>query len=1056
MTPELVAYNIPVAYALSGPLDRPALQRAVETVVDRHESLRTRFVVVEEAPRQKVVSRAESGFRLDYRDLRGQADREEQVGALALAEANFTFDLAAGPLFRASLVQLEDERHVLLYTLHHIIADLQSLQVLAGEVGQLYKAGTRGEANPLSPLRIQYRDFAVWQHQQLTEAQLPSGQYWLEQMSGELPVLELPTDFSRPAVKSYQGNRLDVTVDQELVSGLGQLAQRQEATLFMVLLASVKTLLYRYSGQDDIIVGSPVAGREHADLEDQIGFYVNILPLRTQFSGQDGFEQLLARVKTVALGAYQHQRYPFDELVEKLQPKRNLSRSPLFDVSVVLQNLETTGHQGPRLENLTVHPYRSHNNSSKFDLTFTFVVPPEGGLSLQLEYNSELFEQGRMERLLNHYQQLLRSILTHPGQAISRLEWLAPEEKTHLLDVFNRTQAGYPAGETLVSLFEAQVRKTPDAVAVVFEDQQLTYGQLNEKADRVARVLAAQGVQPEAIVGVLLERSLEMIAALLGVLKAGAAYLPIDPAHPAGRIRYMLQDSGARLLLTTSNLPVHQFPPDCPLIYADQLERYQAGPLAAAAPQPGHGAYVIYTSGTTGQPKGVLVEHRQVVRLMVNDAHPFDFNAQDVWTMFHAYGFDFSVWEMYGALLYGGTLVVVPPPALTDPELYLKLLKARGVTVLNQTPSAFTNIAGAEEHSPQAALRLRYVIFGGEALKPAGLAAWHAKYPATRLINMFGITETTVHVTYKEITGKEIRANQSNIGRPIPTTTCYVMDARQQLLPVGVPGELYEGGAGVARGYLNRVALTSERFVANPYRAGETLYRSGDLVKMLPGGELEYLGRIDNQVQLRGYRIELGEIEHALLAYPGVQDVVVMLREDGGEKHICAYYTAPQQVDFLRLKEHLAGRLPGYMVPAFLVYLAQLPLTPNGKVDRQQLRLAPLTGGASAEPGPEPVGEVAQIVAEAWKKVLKRDKISIRDNFFDIGGTSLSIVMVHRALRDQLRVDVPVAALFRYPTIDAFARYLANGQPEAKKNERQEALEQGKRNRLANLERRKR
>jgi amino acid adenylation domain-containing protein len=663
----------------------------------------------------------------------------------------------------------------------------------------------------------------------------------------------------------------------------------------MSLLAMVNILLHRYTGQEDIIIGSPVAGRDHIDLEDQIGYYANTLAMRARFKGNNSFLDLLEHVKKLTLDAYEHQVYPFDTLVDELQLQRDMSRHALFDVVVVLQNtaLDNSLKQ-QHFDNLTVQQYDAGERlMSKFDIVFNFAEGREE-LLLDLEYNSDIYNRSTIERLSAHLEQLMAAVIASPGTAIGELDYLSAAEKHRLLYEFNDTDSGYRHDKTIVDLFEEQVSRTPDATAVVYGSVTLSYRQLNEQANQLGDYLRRQyNLGADDLAGILLERTEWQIIAMLGVLKAGGAYMPIDVEYPQERIDFMVTDSGCKLVIDEREL--NRFREQQPECNRSNL------PTAAQAE---HLAYVIYTSGTTGTPKGSLIEHRNVVRLLKTDKPLFDFTASDVWTLFHSVCFDFSVWEIYGALLNGGRLVIVSGLTARDPQLFLELLKQEGVTVLNQTPSSFYNLVKQHEEQPVRGLQLRYVIFGGEALSPGRLRAWKARYPSTRLINMYGITETTVHVTYKELGEEELLSNSSNIGRPIPTLRCYVLDGRKQLLPIGVAGELYVGGAGVSRGYLNRAQLTEQRFMADRFRAGERVYRSGDKVKLLENGEMEYVGRIDEQVKIRGYRIELGEIENALRALQLVEDAVVIVStNDKEEKELIAYLVSREKLQTNLLRQ---------------------------------------------------------------------------------------------------------------------------------------------------------
>jgi amino acid adenylation domain-containing protein/non-ribosomal peptide synthase protein (TIGR01720 family) len=994
-----VAYHIPAVFVMQGELNRTALATAFSLLLERHEILRTVFRENETGKAmQYVLPVAECGFGISYQDARNV--EEHELKACVQQDFQRPFNLGHGPLMRACLYRVAENSWVFTYVMHHIISDGWSMDVLIKELLALYSEGT---AAVLQTLGIQYKDFAAWQRAQLRgDALQQQKNYWLQQMEGELPVLDLSTDKPRPAVKTYNGGIVKRIFSPALSAALKQFNQQRGSTLFMSLLAGVNALLHRYTGQEDIIIGSPIAGREHAELENQVGFYINTLALRTRFSGTDSFSRLVEQVKAVALGAYDHQLYPFDALVEDLGVQRDVSRSALFDVMVVLQD---TPQDVQEVKGISLSRYEGlEHKTSKFDLLFNF----NEDLQLSIEYNTDLFFAETIERMAAHLEQLLNAAVANQAKLIGELEYLSSAEQYELLVSFNDTDADHPKDKTLVHLFQEQVQKTPERVAVVFESRLVKYHELNEQANRLASYLRQQyRIRPNDLVGVKLERSERMVITLLAVLKAGGAYVPIDPAYPAERIAYMVHDSRCKVLIDE-----------------EEYQRFKAVQYNYSAEnpviinKPGDLAYVIYTSGTTGNPKGSLVEHRNVVRLFINDSALFDFSATDAWTMFHSFCFDFSVWEMYGALLFGGKVVVISSMVARDPAAYLDVLEKEGVTVLNQTPSSFYNIASEALKRAESRLRLRYVIFGGEALSPGKLKEWNQRYPQVKLINMYGITETTVHVTYKEITQKEISSNISNIGRPIPTLRCYVLDKQQQLVPVGVPGELYVGGAGVARGYLNRDELTAQRFIASPFIEGDRLYRSGDKVKLLPNGEMEYQGRLDEQVKIRGHRIELGEIQDALQRFEGVDSSVVIARDaQHGGKELAAYVTPknPNAIDITALRAWLGGVLPAYMVPAYFVVLESMPLTANGKIDRKNLP-APDVAGQINDNYAAPGNEMQEMLVGVWKEVLGLQKIGIHDNFFAIGGNSISSIEVISKSRRR-GIELSARQMFQHPTV---------------------------------------
>ncbi|WP_432401628.1 non-ribosomal peptide synthase/polyketide synthase [Wukongibacter sp. M2B1] len=1005
-------YNMPTAMIIEGSLDIKRLEDTFKALINRHETLRTSFGMLEDEVVQKVHH--DWKFEVVYTENSHQSIDEMMKSFVR------PFDLSEPPLLRVELVKQGENRHVLLMDIHHIISDGVSESILVEEFNRLY----RGEE--LEVLPLQYRDYAHWQNNLLkSDVMKKQEDYWFKVFEEEIPVLNMPTDYQRPAMQSFEGESIIFEVDNELTERIKKLAVKEGATMFMVLLAAYNTMLSKYTGQEDIVVGTPIAGRPHADLRNIIGMFLNTLAIRNYPEGKKTFKEFLKEVKENALKAYENQDYQFEELVEKLDIRRDMSRNPLFDTVLVLQNTENNMLEA---EGLKITPYSSELNIAKFDLTLRG-IELEDKISFDLEYCTKLFKKETVESIAKHFIKVLKQITKHDEICLEDIDMLTQEERGKLLYDFNNTQAEYPRSKTIQELFEQQVEKVPDHVAVVSEDKQLTYRELNEKANQVARILRDKGVEQDKIVGIMINRSVEMIIGILGILKAGGAYLPIDPEYPEDRIQYMLEDSGTGILLTQKDAREKAiFEGDIILLDDERIYAGSSDNLEVIN-KPDSLAYIIYTSGTTGKPKGVMIEHKNVVGLMFNDKIQFDFNQNDIWTMFHSYSFDFSVWEMYGALLYGGKLIVVSRDTARDSREYLNLLKREQVTILNQTPSAFYRLVEEELSYKEAGLAVRYVIFGGEALQPAMLKGFKERYTSTKLINMYGITETTVHVTYKEITMEEIESNISNIGVPIPTLTTYVMDKNMKLLPLGIAGELCVGGDGVARGYLNRTELTAEKFVSNPYKENERLYRSGDLVRRLANGEMEYLGRIDRQVKIRGFRIELGEIQAVLRQHPAIKEAVVLARsQKSGEqlKRLVAYVVrqGDEKPSDSLLRQFLREQLPDYMIPSIFITIEAIPLTSNGKVNTGALP-EPDGGRLNREENyVAPQTEREKLLAEIWANVLELDKVGIHDNFFDIGGDSiLSIKIVAQA--KARGYSVSVKQLFQYVTIHELAEQIS-------------------------------
>lgn len=1058
--PDLPAYNIPTATRFKGQLDIPALTQSLNQVIQRHEILRTTFHVGEEKrPFQRITPSLTIPLPITDLSPMPAVEQERVVNRLITQETQIPFDLSDGPLLRARLFHLAPNDHILFINMHHIISDGWSTGVFTREIALLYESlHLSPDVSPLPPLPIQYADFALWQRQQLQgdllETQLV---YWKRQLGGALPILELPTDRPRPPQQTFRGGLHTFTLPNTLVVALKTLAQKENSTLFMVLLAAFKVLLHRYTNQEDILVGSPIASRNQVELENLIGFFVNTLVFRTDLSGDPSFRELLRRVRQVTLGAYANQDLPFDKLVEELRPERNLSYNPIFQVIFALQN---TPIEIPPMPGLTANYLPVETGTTKFDMTWLLEETAEN-LTATIEYSTDLFDAATIARFSDHFRVLLTGIAANPDEVISRLPLLTPAEHHQLLHQWSNSQTSYLPDHCIHQRFEAQAAQTPDAIALTFQDTDLTYAELNEQANQLAHHLQKLGVEPEVLVGICLERSLEMMVAVLAVLKAGGGYVPLDPAYPPERLSFILKDADIPVLLTQSYLL-----PDLPektaariiCLDTDWAMRVEADDsLPTENPhshiQPHHVAYVIYTSGSTGKPKGVLVSHYNVVRLFQATDHWYNFNNQDVWTLFHSYAFDFSVWEMWGALLYGGRLVVVPYWVSRSPDAFYDLLCRQKVTVLNQTPSAFRQLMRAEEkvwgRADRPFLALRYVIFGGEALELNSLRPWFERHGDERpfLINMYGITETTVHVTYRPIRLPDLEtAPGSVIGHPIPDLQIYILDQNQQPVPIGVPGEIYVGGAGVAHGYLNRPELTAQRFIpvnseqypvlttqypvafllSTEYWSLSTVYRTGDLARWLPDGDIEYLGRIDQQVKIRGFRIELGEIESTLTSHPAVREALVVARQDEQDnKQLVAYIVPrpnrPAHLGDIRL--FLKTRLPDYMVPAHLVLLDAFPLTNNGKIDRRALPAPANARPEVAKAYVPPQTAVEQTLADIWAEVLHVRHVGIEDNFFDLGGDSIrSIQVLYQAQEKGLNLTLP--QLFQYQTISQLARSL--------------------------------
>nr|QEO74129.1 condensation domain-containing protein [uncultured bacterium] len=1019
LDPDRATYNIPLSLHLQGDLDTEALAVALTEVVRRHEALRTTFGDVEGRPFQVIHPPAP--VDLPVVDLADSAETRLQMAE----EVRRPFSLEKGPLLRTKLLRLAPDDHVLLVTMHHVISDGWSLPIFVRETAALYAELVGGKPAALPALPIQYADFAHWQRQWLRGETLEKElSHWRERLRGMPPLIELPTDRPRPAMRTWQGANHRAVLGGELSQGLKVTGRRLGATPFMVLLAGFASLLHRYSGQGSFAVGVPVAGRNRVEIEPLIGFFVNTLVLRCDVDRNAAARSLVEQLREVVLDADAHQDVPFEKLVEELAPERSMSHTPLFQVALAFQNLPK---QDFVAEGLRVTPVGVASGTAKFDLTLAFQADDEQA-AIFVEYSTEIFDASTIDRFCGSFVTLLTTMLEDPTRRISELPLMTAAELQQLAE-WNPAPPAERGRASIHRVFEAQVDRTPERQAVSSGGESLTYCELDERANRLAHHLLAAGVRTGDLVGLCFERSLDLVVALLATLKAGAGYLPLDPSYPAERLAFALEDSGVSVVLTkeaqAGSLPSH-----LRIVALDK----EASAIAARSPRrldlldlpsdPELPAYVIYTSGSTGRPKGVVIPHGHVTRLFTATDPWFGFGPEDVWTLFHSYAFDFSVWEIWGALLYGGRLVVVPFWESRSPEAFYTLLRDERVTVLNQTPSAFLQLLWAEESVLGGAapdLALRRVIFGGEALDLSSLAPWFRRHGDEHplLVNMYGITETTVHVTYRPIHQADLAAGRGSVvGVPIPDLTLHVVDPDLQLQPIGVPGEIVVGGEGVAQAYLGRPELTAQRFVPDPFGApGARLYRSGDLARRLPDGDLEYLGRIDHQVKIRGFRIELGEIEAVLSRHPGLSQVVVLVREDT----LVAYYVPAGEtaVSVADLRAALGKELPDYMIPSWFVPLPSLPLTANGKVDRKALP-APDAG----RPGSDfvaPEGPVQERLAEIWAEVLKLERIGARDNFFELGGHSLLATQVLSRMKKSFGVDLPLRTLFDSPTVAGLA-----------------------------------
>lgn len=1036
LQPGTSAYNLSRSIRLKGDLNIVALEQSFNEIIRRHQALRTSFVSIDGEPRQ--VIRTEASIYLSVINLQHlpPEQREIETKDWAIKQAQYAFDLTDPPLLNVSLLQLAKQEYMLVFTIHHIVADGWSAGIIIQELAVLYESFCTGRAYELPSLSIQYADFAVWQRTQL-QKQVFAAQmdYWKQQLNGNLPVLELPIAKPRPKQQSFTGKKQIFTLSLGLTNELKSLSQKQGVTLFMTLLAAFKVLIYRYTGQEDILIGSPIANRNRQEIEGLIGFFVNTLIIRTQLNYNQSFTELLKQVREVTLGAYTHQDLPFELLVEELQPQRNLSHTPLFQVMFSLQN--APGNK-LKLSGLDLEYLPLENNTARFDLSLSFTDNADG-LVGELEYNSDLFTADSISRMLGHLEILLADIAGHSDKLISELSLLTPAEKTQIFSDWNDTAANYPH-VCVHELFSTQVAKTPNAVAVVADSQQLTYKQLDEKANQLAHYLSSLGVTKEVLVGICCDRSFSMIIALLATIKVGGAYIPLDPTFPQERLEFMLADSQVSVLLTQQHLsphiPPHNAPQKTKIIYLDRdweniVSQEKNTPHSDI--EPDNLMYTIYTSGSTGQPKGVQITHSSVVNFLTSMQQHLHLTTEDSLLSVTTLSFDIAVLEIFLPLITGAKLILVSREIAKDGTQLLQQLNNSAATIMQATPATWRMLldAGWEGNS-----QLK-IICGGETLHQNLAVQLLSK--CYQLWNLYGPTETTIWSTIQPIYDSQ---KTISIGRPLANTQIYILDKSLQPLPVGVPGELYIGGAGLARGYFKQPKLTQEKFISNPFNTKKLLYKTGDLARYLPNGEIEYLGRIDYQVKIRGFRIELGEIETVLESHSAVHQCVVIAREDvPGNQRLVAYLVAEpnpltpfptrqggtlkplssQERGLSELRQYLRQKLPEYMIPSAFVCLESLPLTPNGKVNRRALP-APENTQLETANFVLPRHPVEEVLAAIWTQVLGVSQVGIHDNFFELGGHSLLATQVISRIRKILLVDISLQHLFAFPTIAELAK----------------------------------
>ncbi|CAI2767110.1 non ribosomal peptide synthetase [Flavobacterium collinsii] len=1015
-------YHIPTVLHLEGALDTLILEQTLQSIVSRHEVLRTILLSEDGIGYQEVISEKE--WILDQVVIDDRSLFENILQDYLMAP----FDLSADYKLRACLYDLGDQKYILACVLHHIASDGWSGGILVNEFMELYSALQSGRAAVLPELSLQYSDYAIWQRKYLEGAVLDSQlSYWEEKLEG-VGTLSLPTDYVRPSIQSTAGSNVSLTLDKNLSDSLNALCQAEGVTLFMLMLSAFKVLLSRYSGQDDICVGTPIANRTQSELEGMIGFFVNTLALRSDLSGNPDFRELLKRVKETTLGSYDHQLAPFEKVVDRVVTTRDMSMSPLFQVMFDFHNeVESSKVEKPRLQDLEISGYQYTDATSQFDLMFS-ISESDLDISIGIGYCTALFERSTIDRMLLHYKELLLSIVRDIRQPISDLGMLTKEEEYQLLHLFNDTRVAYPLDQTVVDLFEEQVKKTPSAIAVVYKGTELTYKELDEKSNQLGHYLKEQGVERDTLVGICLDRSVDMLIGILGILKSGGAYVPIKPDYPASRICYIAQDTGCSLMLTdrVNSGALGDMLSDIMMIVLDGTSAVYSNCSSESLGLtylPDSLSYVIYTSGSTGSPKGAMIEHSGLLNHLLVMIDDLDMDSTSVVGFTAPFTFDISVWQLLSGLLCGGRIAIYSESMILNTDDFQNALCSYGVTHLQLVPSYILSLL--ETGSRKGLEDLRYFLVTGETATISLLESWFSMFPSVAVVNAYGPAEASddvsLHVMHEVPLGGVVP-----IGKPVSNMKLYVVDSFDNLCSLGVTGELWVSGVGVGRGYLNQEELTREKFISSPFTEGDRIYKTGDLARWLPDGNLEFIGRKDNQVKIRGYRIELGEIENVLSSVRGISQCCVLAKEDSNDtKRLVGYVVVEGKLDRAALQEQLKLSLPEYMVPMIWVELAELPLTSNGKVDRKALP-DPDSSDLSTKEYVAPRTETEHQLAQIWENLLGVEKVGVHDNFFELGGHSLLATRLVSMIRKGLSIEISIREVFEYATIATLSSHVSS------------------------------
>ncbi|WP_046744448.1 non-ribosomal peptide synthetase [Kordia zhangzhouensis] len=1006
-------YNIPLSVTLSGNYDIANFKKAVVAVIDRHEILRTVFKEDAEGEiKQWVVNREDIHFDIQYVDFRSETNQAKAVETYIANDSFVEFDLENGPLLRATLIQTNTQEYVFYYNMHHIISDGWSMEIIKRDILAYYEAFTSGQTPTLDSLAIQYKDYASWQLEQLETANYNKHKdFWCQSLSGKLPVLDIPTTKLRPKVQTYNGLLLNTFINRKTTKLVKEYAQKNGGSLFVSLLAAFKVLIYKYTNQKDIIIGSPVAGREHKNLQDQIGFYVNTLALRNQVNPSESFNEFHQRVQQNTLEAYNHQMYPFDRLVDDLKIKKDVSRGAIFDVMVVLQNNGESQIKMDFTDEQLDKVLEIGQTRAKFDLSVTF-EEMDGTILFDLEYNSDIYEKEMIERMMQHYKQLLQALLTQSALPISDAEYLSQEEKVILAEEFNNNKAVYPTNQTIVDAFQAQAKKTPNNIALVFENRQLTYKELDEKSNQLAHFLLDRfEIETEDFISIQQERSEWMIISILAVLKTGAAYVPVQPDYPQERIEYIKNDTQCKAIIDES------------LLAAFEKQQYATSKVVSQV-QANNLAYIIYTSGSTGTPKGVMIEHKTVINLAFAQIQEFGITTEENILQSSSITFDASVEQIFIALLSGAKLTIASKALLLDTEALSAYIERNKITHIHSVPS-FLKLIPRKNYSA-----LKRVISGGDNCSLELARSWASD--KVKFYNEYGPTETTVTAIESFYTDDLVnRRGNMPIGKPLPNYAVYILDEFMHMTPAEIIGEICISGDVLARGYLNLPEITAEKFVDNPFQPGKKLYKTGDLGKWNSNGTIEFIGRKDNQVKVRGYRIELGEIEHVLSQIEAISSNVVVVKEnEASEKELVAYFTASTEFTSEELRNELSKKLPSYMLPAYYVQLEELPLTATGKVDRKNL---PDPENLQISNGAEyiaPRNEMEETLVRIWQEILQVDKIGVLDDFFLLGANSLKSIRLVNMYKKVFGVKVSLKDIFSHSTIASHTSLIKSSKKE--------------------------